>query len=190
VLMLAATARDSAVPMPQATARDIVVALAGESTTSSEKDTLRFSKASVATAEHPVGWLTQKFDTNYALQRQFVLTTSTVLQIQGTVDVQKDPTEFKRSAEHAAKLRAARAQLGKLSSAIARFKRERNRSPYSLHELTLTYPGRTKGYLKGQQVPLDPWGGRYELRTTRDGATQLVTAGRDGVFGTSDDLHR
>jgi hypothetical protein len=127
---------------------------------------------------------------NLTVKGRLAVQYSTTYQTYAITQLEAKPAARQPSREEAAKLNAARSQLARLSSAVSRFTRERKRSPGSLHELTLDWTGRPKGYLKGKKVPLDPWGGRYELRTTRTGAVRVVTAGPDGVFGTGDDLSR
>jgi general secretion pathway protein G len=97
--------------------------------------------------------------------------------------------------EEKAKIKAARAQIELLSTALDTYRLDIGRYPTSEEGLDslLRRPGGVDKwdgpYLK-KDVPLDPWGKAYVYKSPGDhGSFDLLSYGADGVFGGEGDNH-
>jgi general secretion pathway protein G len=83
-----------------------------------------------------------------------------------------------------ARERTARAQLTMIEQALELYKIENGRYPTTDEGLSALARG---GYIKGKQIPKDPWGSDYYYIS--DGSTfTLKSPGPDKVIGTQDDI--
>lgn len=83
-----------------------------------------------------------------------------------------------------ARERTARAQLTMIEQALELYKIENGRYPTTDEGLSGLARG---GYIKGKQIPKDPWGSDYYYIS--DGSTfTLKSPGPDKVVGTQDDI--
>jgi len=85
-----------------------------------------------------------------------------------------------------ARVATARSQLSQLEGAVIEFQAQCGRLPNALDEL-VNRPGDTPkwrdgGYLKGKNVPKDPWGHEYKFRAD-GGNFEIVCLGSDGSEG-------
>ncbi len=60
---------------------------------------------------------------------------------------------------------------------------DNNKYPYTLEELI-------PQYLNSYNELIDPWGNKFKLETDEDMNQIIISAGRDGVSGNSDDIQR
>jgi len=87
------------------------------------------------------------------------------------------------------KVKTAEIQLAQLSSAMDIFLLDTGRYPQQSEGLEVlvsdngSIPGWSGPYLKGRNVPLDPWGNPYRLSVDATGMVMLESFGADGVAG-------
>ncbi len=99
------------------------------------------------------------------------------------------PAPARQRAEDAQTSAKARALIGRFRKAIAQFRKDQNRYPYTLDELTVVFPGRDKGYVPGDRIPADPWGSLYVFEFAGGPAGyEIRSAGPDTVYETADDI--
>lgn len=60
---------------------------------------------------------------------------------------------------------------------------DNNKYPYTLEELI-------PQYLNSYNELIDPWGNKFKLETDEEMNQVIISAGRDGVSGNSDDIQR
>lgn len=105
-------------------------------------------------------------------------------------DVLKQFTEGKEDS--------ARVQIRSFDGPLGQFRRHCHRYPTTEEGLRALVekpqggreckryaPG---GYLKGGEVPLDPWDGEYDYQSSKYNEYTITSAGEDGVLGTEDDI--
>ena len=106
-----------------------------------------------------------------------ILATVLITQISGKIEI--------------ARREAAKAQIKQLESAVEEFKLFGKKYPEILQEL-VEKPGDFKGtwpdqgYLRGGEVPKDPWGYEYVYRKNSPGQTpryEIISHGADGAEG-------
>jgi hypothetical protein len=97
----------------------------------------------------------------------------------------------KRKVEGDAKTRAD-ADLADLGASITLYIIENNKPPATLDDLTKPTPDRAKGYLRGEPLPVDPWGHAYAYTTDGKEDYTLWSFGPNGVDdkGAGDDIVR
>jgi len=85
-----------------------------------------------------------------------------------------------------AKVAAAKSQLAQMETAVLSFYAHLGRMPKSLLELVEKPSGATAwqegGYLKGKEVPKDPWGNDWRF-TSAGRRFEIVSLGADGKEG-------
>ena len=85
-----------------------------------------------------------------------------------------------------AKAAAAKSQLSQMETAVLSFYAHVGRMPKSLSELVEKPAGATSwqegGYLKGKEVPKDPWGNEWRF-TSSGRRFEIVSLGADGKEG-------
>jgi len=74
-------------------------------------------------------------------------------------------------------------QISAIENAVNSYLTENNEYPESLEQLI-------PQYLKTDSHIIDPWGTPFSLETGDDSSIYLISAGRDTIFGTEDDIKR
>lgn len=80
----------------------------------------------------------------------------------------------------------ARMQMANIAGAVNLWTLKHRRLPDRLEQLIETDPGTGEALL--EVLPPDPWVSAYEYRRLDASKFQIVSAGKDGIFGTDDDL--
>ena len=142
----------------------------------------------------PVKWTANPVNVNRASEtiRFYLTSVSGTFNLENGVQfgrTQNAAADMHKKLQDVAKSANAQALIGQFRKAIAQFKKEQNRYPYTLDELTVVFPGRDKGYMKTDRIPADPWGSLYlfELAGGQTGY-EIRSAGPDAVYETADDI--